>query len=130
MSLKEAFLGVQKNIGFSRKSSCRHCQATGALDGRLEQCHHCGGKGVIFQDMIIHGMRYQVRQGCPHCQEKGFRSGPKCPKCGGAKSHMETKTISIEVPAGAEDGQTITLPGEGHLAENSLPGDLVVKIKV
>lgn len=83
ITLKEAFLGTKKNVSFSRRTGCRHCQSTGALNGHLEKCSHCDGKGVIFQEINIQGMRYNIRQGCPHCGEKGVKTGHKCHVCHG-----------------------------------------------
>ncbi len=111
LTLKEAFLGIKKNINFSRRTSCIHCQATGALNGHLEKCGHCDGKGVVFQDLYIHGMRYQVRQGCPHCDEKGVKRGQKCPVCQGTKGHMENKTIMVDIQPGVEDNHEILFEG-------------------
>lgn len=49
VSLKEVYLGSEKNIVISRRSMCRHCQGTGAKGGQFKTCPHCGGQGMSIK---------------------------------------------------------------------------------
>lgn len=49
ITLKEAFLGAERNIAISRKSLCRACHATGAKHGEFKVCPHCNGEGMTIQ---------------------------------------------------------------------------------
>ena len=54
-----------------------------------------------------------------------------CPKCGGKGMIRHRKTIKVSIPAGIDNGQTISLRAQGNAGKNGGPaGDLLIVVSV
>jgi molecular chaperone DnaJ len=127
LSLEEAVRGVEKEIEIPTLDECDSCSGSGSADGKLETCTTCGGRGQVrFQRGI-----FSMQQGCPHCGGRGQTISNPCGDCHGQGRIEETKTLSIKIPAGVDNGDRIRLTGEGEAGPaGSPPGDLYVDVRV
>lgn len=134
ISFMEACEGVKKEIKINRMSTCEACKGTGA-DGSstTEVCPDCKGRGTIrttSQNSIFGGMVTSTKT-CPHCSGKGKIIKNPCQKCRGVGRLRVQKTVSVDIPAGIDDRQTIRLSGQGDCGVNSGPsGDLLINVSV
>ena len=127
LSLEEAVRGIAKEIEIRPLDECDTCWGSGSADGKLESCTTCGGRGQVrFQRGI-----FSMQQGCPHCGGRGQTISNPCGDCHGQGRVEETKTLSVKIPAGVDNGDRIRLAGEGEAGPaGSPPGDLYVDVRV
>ncbi|MGI6030750.1 MAG: molecular chaperone DnaJ [Eubacteriales bacterium] len=132
ISFEEAAFGVTKEIEAQIVDSCDECQGTGAAKGtQTETCSRCGGTGQVrYQQRTPFGTMATMRT-CDACGGKGKIIKTPCSKCGGQGRVRRTKKLQVNIPAGIDDGQTISLRGQGNVGANNGPrGDLLVTIRV
>ena len=131
LTFEEAALGVTKTFSFTRTDKCEHCKGTGAEGGVLQTCPTCNGTGQVrYSSNSIFGRIVNVGT-CSTCSGTGKIAKEKCSVCGGAGTQRKTRTITIAVPAGIDNGQQMTISGEGNLgAGASQAGDLILQIAV
>jgi molecular chaperone DnaJ len=132
ISFEEMAKGTKKTISLYKSAVCDACHGTGGEPGvKKETCPTCGGKGQVQQTVrSIFGSFAQISV-CPTCAGSGEIYSQKCRKCKGEGKIKEDQEIQIEVPAGIENGQTISLQGEGEAGgKNARSGDLYVNIRV
>jgi len=131
ITFEESAFGCEKEISYNRKTVCTSCKGTGAKDGtELETCSACGGKGVVttVQRTILGNM--QSQRTCSACGGTGKHVKTPCPDCQGGIV-TEKKKTKVKVPAGIDDGQTLTLRGQGHAGRNGGPaGDVFITVTV
>lgn len=134
MSLKfeEAAFGVKKEISITRNEKCDSCNGSGAKPGsRIITCDKCGGRGKIqvTQNTIMGS--FSTVKTCDKCSGTGKVIETPCEKCSGKGIVRKSRKIEINVPAGIDDGQAISLRGEGDAGKKGGPnGDLYVVMKV
>lgn len=132
ITFEEAVFGCEKELELNLKDECKTCHGNGAKPGTSpETCSKCGGKGqVVFTQQSLFGMVRNV-QTCPDCGGTGKIVKEKCPDCRGTGFTSNKKKISVSVPAGIDDGQSIRIRDKGEPGTNGGPrGDLLVEIKV
>lgn len=131
MTLAEIATGVDKTLKIPTLVKCSHCNGTGAKDGTaFSTCNTCHGSGtVIHTQQTIFGPQ-QAAATCPECQGEGKTITTACPYCHGEGVLKEDSTISFHIPAGVEDGMTLTVQGKGNAARRGgVNGDLLVVIE-
>ncbi len=132
ISFMEACKGLTHDIEISRVEQCEECGGSGAKKGTdAKTCTECHGTGKVnFQQRSMFGMMTSTRP-CGKCQGKGKIIENPCQKCSGSGRVQKKKTISINIPAGINDGMTMAVRGQGNIGTNGGPrGDLNVRIKV
>jgi len=132
ISFKEAAFGTKKEIEVVRQEICEECDGSGAKKGtKPEVCPTCNGTGeVSYTQNTAFGRFINVRT-CEQCHGEGEVITEFCPRCHGKGKIRRLRKISLNIPAGIDDGQAITLRGEGHTGERGgAPGDLYVYITV
>lgn len=132
ISFFEACKGVSKTVSVSRSESCSECHGTGAENGTaMKTCPDCNGTGQVrYQQRTPFGVISSQRP-CDKCQGKGKIIEKSCSKCAGRGSVSNTKKVEIQIPAGIDDGQTLSIRGQGNAGTNGGPnGDLLVLIAV
>lgn len=132
LTFEEAVFGCEKELTLNLKSECKTCGGSGAKPGTTpETCGACGGKGQrVFTRQSLFGMMQSVET-CPDCQGKGKVVKEKCPDCYGTGFVTERKTISVSIPAGIDDGQSVRIRDKGEPGRNGGPrGDLLVEAVV
>ena len=132
VTFEEAVFGCEKEIELTLKDECGSCHGTGAKPGTSPvTCPKCGGKGqVVYTQQSMFGMVQNVRP-CPDCNGTGKIIKEKCPDCYGTGYIASKKKISVSIPAGIDNGQSIRLRGKGEPGVNGGPrGDLLVEVNV
>ena len=128
LSLEDAVAGTTVKIRVPTLKHCTNCSGSGAKPGSSpETCNTCGGHGQVRMQQGF----FSVQQTCPNCRGKGSTISDPCDTCHGAGRVKEHKSLSVEVPAGVDNGDRIRLSGEGEAGEAGAPtGDLFVQIHV
>ncbi len=132
LTFDEACFGTEKEIELNIKEDCAKCHGTGAKPGtQPETCSKCGGKGqVVFTQQSLFGVVRNV-QACPDCHGTGKIIKDRCPDCGGSGYISRRKKISVSIPAGIDNGQSIRIRDKGEPGINGGPrGDLLVQVIV
>ena len=132
VTFEEAVFGCEKELEITLKDECNTCKGSGAKPGTSkETCPKCGGKGqVVFTQQSLFGMVRNV-QTCPDCQGSGQIIKEKCPDCRGTGYIANRKKISVTVPAGIDNGQSVRIREKGEPGVNGGPrGDLLVQVIV
>ncbi len=132
ITFEEACFGAEKELDLNLKEECASCHGTGAKAGTTpETCPKCNGKGqVVYTQQSFFGMTQSV-QPCPDCNGKGKIVKEKCSDCYGTGYISRRKKISVSIPAGIDDGQSIRIQGKGEPGQNGGPrGDLLVEVVV
>ena len=132
LDFMEAAFGLEKDITIEKEDLCPNCKGSGAQPGTVpETCPSCRGAGRIQQQTAsLFGMT-MVTKDCPACSGKGTVIRTPCPNCSGRGRKRTKKTIHIKVPAGVDNGDMITISGEGEPGKNGGPyGNLYVEFRV
>ncbi len=132
LEFKEAVFGVEKDLNVTVSEECTHCGGSGAKPGtKPETCPTCGGSGQVrYNQQTMFGAVSSVRP-CSDCNGSGKIIKEKCPSCSGSGYVKTKKRISVTIPAGIEDGQTIRLRGKGEPGLNGGPrGDILLTLYV
>lgn len=125
LTLKEIATGVTKKIQLKRQGKCKTCDGAGGTG--KQTCGTCGGQGQVRRvQNSFFGQVVNVTT-CPDCNGQGTQIKTACKDCRGQGRVQEEVTIPIEIPAGVEEGQYLTMRGEGHRGPNGgAAGDLIV----
>ena len=128
LSLEDAIKGTEIKIRVPTYDTCDVCQGSGAKPGTSPvTCQTCGGHGQVRMQQGF----FSVQQTCPNCHGSGTTISDPCHKCHGQGRVETTKTLSVKVPAGVDDGDQIRLAGEGEAGEKGGPaGDLYVQMRL
>lgn len=128
----EACKGITHDIEINRVETCDECGGSGAKKGTTAKtCPDCRGTGKVnVRQQTMFGMM-QTTKTCGKCGGKGKVIETPCPACGGNGVSQKKATITVNIPAGINDGQTIRLSGKGNAGANGgTRGDLKVRISV
>ncbi|MEJ8475100.1 molecular chaperone DnaJ [Roseibium algae] len=124
ISLEEAFAGKTVEIDVPTSVTCEPCSGSGAKPGTTPTtCRTCGGAGRV---RAAQGF-FTMERACPTCQGKGQVISDPCDSCGGVGRTTQERALSVNIPAGIEDGTRIRLAGEGEAGLRGGPaGDLYI----
>ncbi|MDH6231285.1 molecular chaperone DnaJ [Mesorhizobium soli] len=128
ISLEEAFSGKTAQIRVPTSISCTECSGSGAKPGTQPvTCSMCSGSGRVRASQGF----FSVERTCPQCQGRGTTIKDPCGKCAGQGRVTEERALSVNIPAGIEDGTRIRLSGEGEAGYRGGPaGDLYIFLSV
>ena len=132
ITFEEAVFGCEKELEVVLKETCTTCNGSGAKPGTSpETCSKCGGRGqVVYTQQSLFGMVQNV-QTCPQCNGTGKVIKDKCSDCSGTGYQSVKKKISVTIPAGIDNGQSIRIREKGEPGTNGGPrGDLLVEVTV
>lgn len=132
LTLEEIAKGTQKKVSISRKSKCNSCAGSGAEDvpNAKDTCKTCKGSGVIRKVQNTFLGAFQTEVTCSTCDGRGQVILKPCKTCHGKTIISNKDTIEINIPAGVQEGMSLSLRGEGNQGENGAPsGDLIVVIE-
>jgi molecular chaperone DnaJ len=132
LTFEEAAFGTEKEIEVERFEVCDVCHGTGVKPGsRPETCPVCHGTGEIRQTQNTPFGRIVNIRTCPRCHGEGKIITDPCQKCGGTGRIRKRRKIKVTIPAGIDEGQMLTLRGEGEPGLRGGPnGDLYIVIHV
>ncbi|KAB2872770.1 MAG: molecular chaperone DnaJ [Bauldia sp.] len=128
ITLEEAYAGKTAEIEVPTKIVCKTCSGTGARRGSSPKvCPTCEGHGRIRSAQGF----FSIERTCPACQGRGEVISDPCPDCSGAGRATEQRKLSVNIPAGIEDGTRIRLAGEGEAGLRGGPaGDLYIFLSI
>ena len=128
ITLEEAFAGKTAQIHVPASVTCDECSGSGARPGTQPvTCQTCSGTGRIRASQGF----FSIERTCPTCQGRGQTIKDPCPKCSGQGRVTEERSLSVNIPAGIEDGTRIRLAGEGEAGARGGPaGDLYIFLSV
>jgi molecular chaperone DnaJ len=124
ITLEDAFEGKTAQVRIPTSVICEACSGSGAKAGtKPKTCATCGGMGKIRHAQGF----FTLERTCPTCQGRGQVIDDPCKACGGAGRVTRERTLSVNIPAGVEDGTRIRLAGEGEAGlRGGPPGDLYI----
>jgi molecular chaperone DnaJ len=128
ITLEDAFHGKATEISVDVSTRCEPCDGSGAKPGTsARQCTTCGGRGQVRAQQGF----FVVERACPTCHGAGQVIAEPCPSCRGEGRVDKAKTLSVNIPAGVDEGTRIRLSGEGEAgARGAPPGDLYIFLHV
>ena len=132
ITFEEAAFGCEKEVSIDRVEQCETCKGTGAAPGTSpETCPACGGSGQVQQRRQTPMGVFATTGPCPRCGGTGKIIASPCKDCGGSGQVRRRKTLKVTIPAGIDNGQIISLRGQGSAGKNGGPaGDLQIVITV
>jgi len=131
LTYEEIAKGVTKNIKVKKHVACSTCGGSGAKDkGSIQACNTCGGSGQVRRVQNTFLGQMQTVTTCPTCNGEGSTITAKCGNCKGEGRVYAEENISIEIPAGVQEGMQLTLSGKGNAGERGgMNGDLIILIE-
>ena len=128
----EAAFGVEKEISIQRMETCDVCHGTGGKQGEKPvTCKNCNGKGQINYKQSTPFGQFITTKTCEVCRGQGTVVLHPCTKCSGRGHIKQNRKIKINIPAGIDNGQSISIRGEGEAGQRGgVPGDLYVSIRI
>lgn len=132
IKFEEAAFGVKKDVFVSKIEQCHDCKGTGCAEGTTaEVCPDCKGTGTVMSTKRTPFGMVQSSEQCPKCKGRGKIIHSPCKTCRGIGSVRRQHKVSVSIPAGIDDGQTISLKGQGNAGLNGGPaGDLLITVLV
>ena len=132
LDFEEAVFGIKKDVELFREETCSHCGGTGAKPGTSPKtCDRCHGSGQMRVQKRTPLGSFVTVTTCDKCHGTGHIIDSPCSECMGRGKVGKKKVISINIPAGVDDGNTITLRGEGNAGSKGGPsGDLYIHLRV
>lgn len=124
IALPDAFAGKTAQVRIPTTIGCETCSGTGAKAGtKPKACTTCGGQGKVRASQGF----FTIERTCHSCHGRGEVIEDPCPTCNGSARVTREKTLSVNIPAGVEDGTRIRLAGEGEAGLRGGPaGDLYI----
>ena len=132
ISFEEAAFGCKKDVTISRIEQCPDCKGSGAAPGTTpEVCPDCKGTGSVRTTQRTPFGMVQSNAPCSKCKGTGKIIHQPCPSCHGMGSVRKQHKINVTIPAGIDDGQTVSVRGQGSAGANGGPaGELLVYVIV
>src|SRR3974377_676454 len=128
ITLQEAFNGKMAQIRIPTSVTCEACSGSGAKAGtKPKTCPMCGGHGRVRHSQGF----FTLERTCPNCHGRGQSIDAPCASCAGSGRVTRDRTLSVNIPAGVEDGPRIRLAGEGEAGVRGGPaGDLYIFLSI
>lgn len=132
VSFTEAAFGCEKSVTLERSEQCPTCKGNGCAPGTTpEICPDCHGTGTVQTRRQTPMGVFASNGPCRKCGGTGRLIHQPCPDCRGSGAVRKRKTIKVNIPAGIDHGQTISLRGQGNAGRNGGPaGDLLITVMV
>lgn len=130
LTLDDVAKGVEKSIEFTRQDICEDCTGTGSAKGSSpSKCSTCGGSGQVAQSGL--GGFFQMVSTCPACRGSGTVITNPCKKCKGSGRVPKKRLVTVKIPAGVHEGQSVRVVGEGEPGFSGGPrGDLYCYVRI
>ncbi len=122
----DAIRGTTIRLSIFRQENCRQCRGLGNIASGSAQCTECGGSGQVNQ--TVGAMRFNIT--CPRCQGRGQLRNA-CSACGSSGRVGHNETVEVRIPAGAQTGSRLRVPGKGNAGHlGGASGDLYIVTRV
>ncbi len=131
LNFEEIAKGVTKNIKVKKYITCNVCGGNGAKDkNSLQTCSTCNGNGQVRKVTNTFLGQMQTVTTCPTCNGEGSTITAKCGNCKGEGRVYNEEMVSIDIPAGVQEGMQLSLSGKGNAGERGgAPGDLIILVE-
>lgn len=131
LTYEEIAKGVTKNIKVKKHVACTTCSGSGAKDkGSVQTCGTCGGSGQVRRVQNTFLGQMQTVTTCPTCNGEGSTITAKCGTCKGEGRVFGEESMSIDIPAGVQEGMQLNISGKGNAGERGgMAGDLIILIE-
>ncbi|CAN5539136.1 molecular chaperone DnaJ [soil metagenome] len=131
LTFEEAAKGVTKTIKVKKYVSCGTCAGSGAKDkGSVQTCATCGGNGQVRKVTNTFLGQMQTVTTCPACSGEGTTITAKCGNCKGEGRVYGEEMVTVDIPAGVQEGMQLSMSGKGNAGERGgAPGDLIILIE-
>lgn len=131
LNYEEIAKGVTKNIKVKKYVTCTTCGGNGAKDkSSVQTCTTCGGSGQVRKVTNTFLGQMQTVTTCPTCNGEGVTITAKCGSCKGEGRVYGEEMVSIDIPAGVQEGMQLSMSGRGNAGERGgAPGDLIILIE-
>jgi molecular chaperone DnaJ len=131
LNFEEMAKGTSKTIKVKKHIKCGTCQGSGAKDkNSVQTCTGCGGSGQVRKVQNTFLGQMQTVTTCPTCHGEGTTVTSKCTACKGEGRLYGEETVTIEIPAGVQEGMQLSMGGKGNAGERGgAPGDLIILIE-
>ena len=131
LNYEEIAKGVTKNIKVKKYVACNTCSGSGAKDkNSVQTCGTCGGSGQVRKVTNTFLGQMQTVTTCPTCNGEGTTITAKCAICKGEGRVYGEETVTIDIPAGVQEGMQLNISGKGNAGERGgMPGDLIILIE-
>src|SRR5580692_1808461 len=128
IALQEAYAGKNAQVRIPTSVTCEACSGSGAKAGtKPKTCAMCGGQGRVRHSQGF----FTLERTCPNCQGRGQSIDSPCASCAGSGRVTRERTLSVNIPAGVEDGTRIRLASEGEAGvRGGPPGDLYIFLSI
>lgn len=132
ISFEEAARGCKKQVTYTAVSPCPQCHGSGAASASaVKTCPQCNGTGQERRVQQTPFGAMQTQTTCSRCRGRGRIIETPCKACRGSGQTSQPVTVGINIPAGIDEGQVISIRGKGHAGANGGPaGDLQVEVSV
>lgn len=131
ITLSDSVLGVNRKISIKKTSACKTCSGSGAKAGtKMDTCKECNGQGQVREIKRTMFGNIQSTKICNGCLGAGKIPKELCTNCKGAGVLHKEEEISVSIPAGIQNGETVRLKGAGEAVKGGTTGDLYIKINV
>ncbi len=131
LNFEEIAKGVTKTIKVKKNIKCDTCTGTGAKDkNSMQTCGTCGGSGQVRRVQNTFLGQMQTVTTCPTCSGEGSTITAKCTACKGQGTVYGEETVTVDIPAGVQEGMQLSVTGRGNAGERGgTAGDLIVLIE-
>jgi molecular chaperone DnaJ len=127
LSFEDAMRGGTRQVSVTRMVHCRGCLGTGHVQMPERRCHHCHGSGAVKS--VRNHMVFS--KPCSNCGGTGVVAHTRCPECHGRQLERIVESVSVNLPAGLQDGARVRLGGKGHDGPNGgAAGDVYIAVQV
>ncbi len=131
LSFEESIFGVEKKINLSKQSICNVCAGSGAKVGtKMDTCKTCNGQGQVREVKRSILGNFATTKTCEVCFGQGKIPSQKCSECRGSGVLKKTEEISVNIPSGINNGETLRIRGRGEAIQGGETGDLYIKMNV
>lgn len=132
LPLKDVVGESERTFKVKKFITCDHCTGNGTEKGtHMKTCPECSGTGQVTRIAQSLFGRIQQRMLCPTCRGAGKIPEKPCKKCSGEGRVQESATVTVRIPAGIDNGQTLRVRGEGHAGRmKATSGDLYVHVRI
>jgi molecular chaperone DnaJ len=127
ITFEQAAFGTEKSVEVRKHVACHTCKGSRCKPGTSpNHCSTCRGTGQVVRSQGF----FSLQSPCPHCHGTGQIIKDPCRTCHGEGVEIDKKEISVNIPAGVDDGSRLRLRGEGEAAPGMPAGDLYVFVHV
>lgn len=132
LDLEDVATGTEERVPVDVAVNCDACGGSGSRSGSASTtCRTCGGAGQVRRVVRSAFGQVATARPCPDCGGSGRTVGDPCPECRGEGRVRRARTVTVQVPAGVDDGDRLRVAGAGEAGRRSgPPGDLYVEVRV